>query len=335
MRNIFNVRDLQGKPLDLDNRARVIADFAGPLQYYLRTMGQLNPKVRARVQELEGGGDFSAASKLIVGSIVAEGVQVDQGYLSCFDWRPEAANKDAGGGLEVKDVTSGIEWAEYIAGQPIRVTGVSGVARTITWKLYAALHAFNEFDFKRGNYYSMQSEARMMGLAYWAAKAAYFYGLIEATTKTVAFKGTAADSTVVRDIYTIAYAIDNIIAWGKTKKLPISRKDMFVILAPDLNSVTARVNTALALQRGWANNLDQVALDYRARVVTSPSLTATAQYYVILPGWKLIAGDYLDMTIEPPSRDVRVAGVGIAVAGNAAYAGSVGDDNQIQKCSMS
>jgi hypothetical protein len=284
---------------------------------------------RARIQELESSADFATLIKGAVGSIIATGDLPDEGYRLLFQFRDDVGRATTG--FIVHNVVSGLTWDRYVPGTPIVPTKVTGTDITVSYdKVISSLHEYKYVDFLQGNWYTIQNEAEMQRMRYYIDKAVYFYGLIEATSRTQAYVTSGLTYQYEKDCATMDTAVQTVIA--QLKAYGVNARTRLYLLAPE--GLRQRITAALAVVPGAAPNLAYSVQAYNLTPIFSNNLASSSYYYVCCPGLTAQAGEQLPMTISDPQVDITKAGGIVAVAGNAIYAGAIGNDYQFIKCSI-
>lgn len=226
------------------------------------------------------------------------------------------------------------------ARMPISKIGASDTS--VNFALYGGGVAWNRVDMEDRNFLALDEAVGEARDKMWKTRSDYFYALIEALTVTtydIAFASpvpstlanTDALYTANRDAQTINAAALAILTACKDIFPDVTANTPLTIIAP--KALESRIEAALSLRvQAYGGSAPAVQYRLNPTIYTFGFTTNQTDYYVVLPGHKLLGGYRQNLRAESFT-DVRSQTDGIAVT--ARWVGVLGEENQLRRCKTS
>jgi len=293
---------------------------------------------KAKLQYFATLNDFPATAKEVVDKYHEMAVY-DNGYESIFNMRDYTGSRKDG--FAIDTVTSGLTFKKMLTGEKLEVYQMSGDREYVFFDYYGGALGWDRKLLENQDFWTLEENAIEFRNEYFRIKAATFYALIEAVATLaghtdIAWQaspdGLAAGTRgyqAQRDAATMNRAAQTILLACQAKGYGVSAQNAsFTVLAP--LQLRGRVKRALAV------NYDQMAgstpvIDYNFTPTITTMLNTTDHYWVILPKKKLVGGDRMDLTTYA---DFDILSRTDTVAGWAAFAGAIGDTDQLERCDI-
>lgn len=304
----------------------------GALQHFFDVRGK-DKSVRAAMQHFATTGDFPTSVLEVIEKFGLE-TNYDEGWREVFDVKDfTSSNRN---GFQLLDVEHGLTFQKVAVGQKAKIYKMAGDKVTVNFDLYGAGLGWHRTLFDDREYWTLEDNARAFANKAAADMAQVYYDLIDAvgSGQNLAWQAptpatlpnTDANYAAVRDMNTIAKAIETILLAVKDKGYGATVRSPFVALAPI--QLMPRVARALGLlNAGLAGSLPGVS--YNVRPVYSMMLASSSVYYVILPKVKMKAGIRMNLTIKDQFDAESYSDIAV---GWMRHGGAIGDTDQIIRC---
>jgi hypothetical protein len=286
------------------------------LNSYLSAPQQAAERIAAKVQEYttkDGTPDmFDAINVLKI--LQSDVVEFDFGWKEGFE--VQDMRQTSKSSFDIMDLTSGLTFEAVAEGMEAKIYGVSGDKTTVPMSLYGGGLAFSQIWWDDQEFYKVEQQARDFRSKYYKAQATIAYGLLDDTTNDVAF--------ATNDQTTINNAISELIN-DNFGSLPVTGMEEFVIYCnPKLKQrIAAALNSVVAYTA-------EKQLLYSVKLVSTPFMTSTTYYWVVLPGLKNQWGERQDLVVLD---EVDIYRYAKNVVGWGRYGGAINTD-QIRRCAL-
>ncbi|MEW6115657.1 MAG: hypothetical protein AB1553_01995 [Nitrospirota bacterium] len=250
---------------------------------------------------------------------------VDRGYELIFkevDMRQARSNK-----FPVLDVTGGVTFYQMTAGEEAKLSRLPSTAKTDVGMLrfIGGLPILDDW-INYNEYYLIDQLFEDAYLGYYDKKAQLFYGLLIALDSSI---NVAFDTDIST---TINKACAGILASLKTKKAKNTGQKRFVITCRESD----RFKIAKALAASFANansNINEIVYNIQAVIPTTYISESHNYFYVSLPGFKNMRGEWEDFNARDAQRNELILGADQVWTG--AYNGIIGLAEQHRRCALS
>jgi hypothetical protein len=292
----------------------------------LRSMG--------KIQELTTPSDWPQPEKFIA-KVFDQVKDIDVGWQAAFDMIDlTASQRDS---FTILDTTSGLTFNVVKPGGKAKIYKVSGTEVTVRIDMYGGALGWLKVWFDDARWWDIQKTSKEFRSKYYNNKAQVAYDLISASRADadVAWQGAENDDNATRDSDTINFACNAIIEDLEGLGMNVSPNTPFVIVAP--LRLMGRINNALRVgyrETQIAGNTAETQYNVSAVFTTklkNQALTSAevAQYFVLVPGRKIMWGDRMDLTLLS---DMDILAYAETVAGWGRYGGGIGEVKQLRRC---
>ncbi len=251
----------------------------------------------------------------------------DRGYELLFDLvdMKSSTNKS----FDILDVSGGVTFFQQIEGEEAKLSEIPSSAKT-PCSMLRFTGGFPVLDdwIKYNEHYKIDQLAADTVRNWYKKKATIMYGLLVALTGIT-------ENFATDDMTTINNACANILVDLDAAGYAVDESASFVITCnPKLR---ARLAKALAVTYMTPLGADQTGankVEFNVSgIVSTSKITDATTYYVSLPGYKNLRGEWEDLNTRPPQRNELKLGADHVSTG--AYNGIIGQKLQHKKCALS
>lgn len=224
--------------------------------------------------------------------------------------------------FDIIDVTNAITFTEKLAGERMKVYGVSTAKSTITKMTIAAAIGILDDWINYAQFWNLNQAAIEARSKYFDKQATDHYAVLAAISSN---QNQAFSSD---DITTINNACANILSDCAGKGYVLTGNELFELRAH--TDLKQRIEKAFALTFNSPNaDKNQLVHTINRKYTTK---LANTSYYVGLPGRKAKRAIWSDLTAET-DRDILLRGTDVAYAGE--YNMAIGEEDQFRRCALS
>jgi len=316
----------------------VPAEFASNVKF----MEKKKEYETVKMQQFATLNDFPATAKEVIDKYHELAVY-DNGFEQIFNIRDYTGSRRDG--FSIDTIRGGLTFRKILTGEKLHVYQFSGEREFIYFDYYGGALGWDRKLFENQDWWQLEENAIEFRNEAYRIRAATFYALIEAV-------GTAAgwvdipfqpspDALIAgvrgniaqRDAATMNLAAQTILLACQASGYGISAENVnFIILAP--------IQLRGRIKRALGSNYDVMAggppvIDYNFTTVFTTMIGQAAltmnHYWVILPKRKIVGGDRLNL--ETYSEFDMLSRTDSA-AGWMAFAGGIGDTDQMERCDI-
>ena len=301
-------------------------------------MGKKKEFETARMQYFATLNDFPATAKEVIDKY-HELTAYDNGFEQIFNMRDYTGSRRDG--FSIDTIAGGLTFRKMLTGEKLHVYQMSGEREFIYFDYYGGALGWDRKLFENQDWWQLEENAIEFRNEAYRIRAATFYALIEAVGTAAgwvdivwqaspdALAAATRGYQAQRDAATMNLAAQTILLACQASGYGISAQNVnFIILAPI--QLRGRVKRALGVNYDVMVGSTPV-IDYSFSTVISTMLTVTDHYWVILPKRKIVGGDRLNL--ETYSNFDMLSRTDSA-AGWMAFAGGIGDTNQMERCNI-
>jgi len=292
----------------------------------------------ARMQYFATLNDFPATAKEVIDKYHELAVY-DNGFEQIFNMRDYTGSRRDG--FSIDTVRAGLTFRKMLTGEKLHVYQMEGEREFIYFDYYGGALGWDRKLFENQDWWQLEENAIEFRNEAYRIRAATFYALIEAVGTAAGWvdigwaahpDGVAAGNRgyiAARDAATMNLAAQTILLACQASGYGISAQNVsFIILAPI--QLRARIKQALGVSYDTADRATSV-IDYNFTTIITTMLAVTDHYWVILPKRKIVGGDRLNL--ETYSEFDMLSRTDSA-AGWMAFAGGIGDTDQMERCNI-
>jgi hypothetical protein len=295
------------------------------------------PEVKAAIRHFTMNGDFPANVVSILQKWHVE-PNFDEGWQEIYDVRDFTGTNASG--FELLDVTSGLTFELLLPGEKVKIHKMSGSKVVVGFDMYGGGLGWLRQWFEDNQFWNIEDTTIQFANKWRKKRSEIFYALIEAvgSGQNITWQNpfpstlpnTDANYGAVRDFETMNKAAETILLNLKDKGYGVGPSTEFIILHPI--QLKSRVSRALSAPLNMNITGDYKGTQYNFRAIPTMMLGAADKYYVILPKQKIKAG--IRMNLEMWGEFDIMSRTDVAV-GYMRFGGAIGDEEQIQRCSIS
>lgn len=249
---------------------------------------------------------------------------IDRGYEMLF--RESDLRTSTSPTLDILDIKTAVIFYQQLAGEEAKLSKIGrGEKASIGYLRFTGGFAILDDWLRFNQYYKIEELTTDTVLGWYDKKAILFYGLLVALTSAI------NEAYVTDDVTTINNACANILTNLKAAGYRgISDNVRFVITCNPL--LKARIMKAIAA--AFVNpNTNNNQIVHNIGGIVSTTYVASTSYYVSLPGFKSVRGEWDDLTARPPQRNELHIGADHVYTG--AYNGAIAEALQHRRCALS
>jgi len=292
---------------------------------------------KAKMQYFATLNDFPATAKEVVDKYHELAVY-DNGYEQIFNIRDFTGSRRDG--FSIDTIQGGLTFRRMLTGEKLHVYQFSGEREYVYFDYYGGALGWDRKLFENQEWWTLEENAVEFRNEAYRIKAATFYALLEAVAPlkvadilwqahpdgvTAGNRGYRAG----RDAATMNSAAQTILLACQASGYGISAENVsFIILAPV--QLRARIKQALGMSYDTADRTSTV-IDYNFSTVITTMLANTTHYWIILPKRKIVGGNRMDLTTYASFDMLSRTD---SAAGWMAFAGAVGDIQQMERCDI-
>jgi len=313
--------------------ANVPAEFASNVKF----MERKKEYNTVKMQQFATLNDFPATAKEVIDKYHELAVY-DNGFEQIFNIRDYTGSRRDG--FSIDTIRGGLSFRKMLTGEKLHVYQFEGEREFIYFDYYGGALGWDRKLFENQDWWQLEENAIEFRNEAYRIRAATFYALIEAVgpkaTGDIAWQ-IHPDTVIAgnrgyragRDAATMNLAAQTILLACQASGYGISAQNVnFIILAPV--QLRARIKQALGVSYDTADRVTSV-IDYNFTTVITTMLLNTTHYWVILPKRKIVGGDRLNL--ETYSEFDMLSRTDSA-AGWMAFAGGIGDTDQMERCDI-
>jgi hypothetical protein len=293
---------------------------------------------KAQMQYFATLNDFPATAKEVIDKYHELAVY-DNGFEQIFNMRDYTGSRRDG--FSIDTIRGGLTFRKMLTGEKLHVYQMSGEREFVYFDYYGGALGWDRKLFENQDWWQLEENAIEFRNEAYRIRAATFYALLEAVGTAAGWvdipwqaspDGLAAGVRgyqAQRDAATMNLAAQTILLACQASGYGISAQNVsFIVLAPI--QLRARIKRALGSTYDVMAGAPPV-IDYSFSTVITTMLAVTDHYWIILPKRKIVGGDRLNL--ETYSEFDMLSRTDSA-AGWMAFAGGVGDTDQMERCDI-
>ena len=310
------------------------------VNHFMRDPMRSAKQVLAKIQEFTSAGDFPTGVREIIDKFHQISAY-DFGYRDLFATKDRTNTQDDG--FKVADVLDGLTFRQIIPGEKAYIYQMSGSEVTVQYNMYGGGLGWHRTLLDDGQYWELEDTAISFRNKSYASIAQIHYALIEAVgaAQNIAWQApdpaalatTDRTYTANRDAQTINAAIINLMSNLSTKGYSNVGSDGMtteVIISCPIQ-LYMRIRRALSLTLDSYSDSENHVIPISIRVIPTTMYTSTTQYYVIVPGNKMISATRMNPTTFTGFDKLSYTDAAVMWY---RFAATIADQEQVQRCAI-
>lgn len=294
-----------------------------------------NGKVEGHVQAFTTHSDHPAQDSQVTLPAFHEIPDLDLGYQLVFDMQDRTDDATNGNSFKIPIITSGVTFRKHTALDAVDVFKSTGSEIIVMYDRFSGAVGMDLSWFFDNDFESIESQSVELVAASEDIAAEVGYALISATRPDSDVAWQSAGEDVTRDIATINFAGDSILASLRDQGMRVTGDPELVILAP--SELRSRIIHAVSV--GYPTTQvtgGATALTYRVSVANTSKLTnlagtaiLTDQYFVCLPERKNKWGNRENFNAF---EDMDILSFTKIISATRRFGAVIGETGQFRRC---